>query len=233
MSQARAHEVQDHEDPPPSGVERRRARRRMALLDAADRVIRREGPAASMEVIARAAGITKPILYRHFGDKGGLYTALAERYSNALMIEIKDSLQRTGDPKERLALTIDTYFSWLENEPQVYRFLVHRAQTEQREVHEAIGEFVRTVALEVAAIARLELLDDGTEGSSGSNKSAFAEPLAFAVVGAVQTTGDWWLSHPDVPRGRLVEELVSLVWDGFERYARQPSHRPSREDVRS
>jgi AcrR family transcriptional regulator len=203
----------------------------MALLDAADQVIRREGPAASMDLIARAAGITKPILYRHFGDKGGLYSALAERYSNALMVEIKDSLERTGDPKERLALTIDTYFSWLESEPQVYRFLVHRAQTEQREVHEAIGEFVRQVALEVAAIARLELLGEGTDDSSASSKADFAEPLAFAVVGAVQSAGDWWLGHPDVPRARLVEELVALVWDGFERYARQPERDPSREDA--
>ncbi|MGH2698827.1 MAG: TetR family transcriptional regulator [Actinomycetota bacterium] len=209
----------------------------MELLDAADKVIRRQGPAASMEVIAAEAGITKPILYRHFDDKGGLYTALAERYSNALMSEIKDSLERAGHPRRRLALTIDTYFSWLESEPQVYRFLVHRAQTEQREVHEAIGAFVSAVALEVAAIARLELGgDDQDEESKGTTKAAFAEPLAFAVVGAVQTTGDWWLEHREMPRTQLVEELVTLIWDGFERYAGRSSRgarNPSREGVAS
>ncbi|MGH2752185.1 MAG: TetR family transcriptional regulator [Actinomycetota bacterium] len=190
----------------------RRAARRMELLDAADSVIRRDGPAASMDVIAAEAGITKPILYRHFGDKGGLYTALAHRYANALMSEIKDSLERATEAKKRLALTIDTYFAFLESEPQVYRFLVHRAQAERREVHDAIGAFVRDVALEVAAVARRNLLAD-------NKGAAFAEPLAFAVVGAVQMAGDWWLEHREVSRARLVEELVTLVWDGFERYA--------------
>lgn len=45
-------------------------RRRRELLEAADRVVLRDGPQASMNAIAAEAGITKPILYRHFGDKG-------------------------------------------------------------------------------------------------------------------------------------------------------------------
>jgi AcrR family transcriptional regulator len=189
----------------------------MELLDAADNVIRRDGPAASMDVIAREAGITKPILYRHFGHKGGLYTALAERYANGLMSEIRDSLERATGPRERLALTIDTYLSWLESEPQVYRFLVHRAQTERREVHDAIGAFVREVALEVAAVARVEMLGGHEPGAD--DRADFAEPLAFAVVGAVQMAGEWWLEHRDTSRAQLVEELVVFVWDGLERYA--------------
>jgi len=54
-------------------------RRRRELLEAADRVVLRDGPQASMNAIAAEAGITKPILYRHFGDKNGLYAALAAR----------------------------------------------------------------------------------------------------------------------------------------------------------
>ena len=195
-----------------------RARRRMELLDAADHVIRRDGPNASMEVIAAEAGITKPILYRHFGDKGGLYTALAERYANALMSEIKDSLERGADPKKRLALTIDTYFAFLESEPQIYRFLVHRAQSERREVHDAIGAFVREVAQEVAAVTRRELEVGGDESADD-----FAEALAFAVVGAVQMAGDWWLERRRMPRAQLVDQLVTLVWDGFESYVGAPA----------
>lgn len=46
-------------------------RRRRELLEAAERIVLRDGPDASMNAIAAEAGITKPILYRHFGDKGG------------------------------------------------------------------------------------------------------------------------------------------------------------------
>lgn len=60
-------------------------RRRRELLEAADRVVLRDGPSASMNAIAAEAGITKPILYRHFGDKSGLYAALAKRHTDALL----------------------------------------------------------------------------------------------------------------------------------------------------
>ena len=53
----------------------RREQRREELLDAALGVIRREGRAASMEAMAAAARITKPILYRYFGDREGLARA--------------------------------------------------------------------------------------------------------------------------------------------------------------
>ena len=59
-------------------------RRRRELLEAANRVVLRDGPEASMNAIAAEAGITKPILYRHFGDKNGLYRALAQRHTDEL-----------------------------------------------------------------------------------------------------------------------------------------------------
>src|SRR4051794_1843691 len=72
-------------------VEARRAKKRIELLDAAIRAIRREGPGVSMGEMAAEAGVTKPILYRHFGAKGGLYHAIAERYATEL-------LTRSGRP---------------------------------------------------------------------------------------------------------------------------------------
>src|SRR3954470_3770542 len=46
--------------------------RRMSLLEAADRVVRRSGPEASMAAIAAEAGISKTVVSRHFGDTGGV-----------------------------------------------------------------------------------------------------------------------------------------------------------------
>lgn len=77
------------------GAERARTAaeiRRRELLEAADRVVLRDGPQASMNAIAAEAGITKPILYRHFGDKGGLYRALAKRHTDALLSALRAAL---------------------------------------------------------------------------------------------------------------------------------------------
>jgi AcrR family transcriptional regulator len=96
--------------------ELRRELRRVELLDAADRVIRRSGPGVSMDEIASEAGVTKPILYRHFGDKDGLYEALAQRYVDELMHEL-DRDSKAGDARDRLASRIDAYLSYVERNP--------------------------------------------------------------------------------------------------------------------
>src|ERR1700754_1292561 len=104
------------------------ARRRKELLEAADRVVLRDGPQASMNAIAAEAGITKPILYRHFGDKGGLYAALAKRHTDALLNSLRAALDAPAERRERVEATLDTYLAAIEARPQVYRFLMHPAE---------------------------------------------------------------------------------------------------------
>jgi AcrR family transcriptional regulator len=199
----------------------RRARRRIELLDAADRVIRRLGPDASMDGIAAEAGIAKPILYRHFGDKGGLYQALAERYTRALMEELRATMERSSDPRERIAATIDTYLAFVEREAEAYRFLVHRAMVERPEAQATVADFVRQVAGEIAVAMREGLLAAGRDAEG-------AEPWAHGIVGMVQLAGDWWMTERSMARERVVEYLTSLLWGGFLEMARA-SRPPERE----
>src|SRR3954462_10064056 len=95
-----------------------REARREALLDAADRIVQRDGPAVSMASIAAEAGITKPILYRHFGDKGGLYAALAERHTERLLLVLQGALAGGGSARERVDRSIVAYLATIEPEPR-------------------------------------------------------------------------------------------------------------------
>src|SRR2546427_7714547 len=98
-------------------------RRRRELLEAADRVVLRDGPAASMNAIAAEAGITKPILYRHFDDKASLYVALADRHIETLVERLREALQRPGTRRERTEAAIDAWLRLVEGNPALYRFL--------------------------------------------------------------------------------------------------------------
>src|SRR3954451_18409308 len=98
--------------------------RRAQLLAAADRVVQRDGSAASMNVIAAEAGITKPILYRHFRDKGGLYSALAAKHIDELLRRLRAALETRGGLEARTRATVDAYLAAIEERPQIYRFLV-------------------------------------------------------------------------------------------------------------
>jgi AcrR family transcriptional regulator len=182
--------------------------RRTQLLAAADRVVQRDGSAASMNVIAAEAGITKPILYRHFGDKGGLYRALAERHIDTLLERLRAALLTRGGLRARTQATVEAYLAAVEEQPQIYRFLVERAAAEEPDVRGQVVGFVRRFCDELAA------------GIASEPELAGIDPQraviwAHATAGMVQSTGDWWLDHPEVPRTEVVDQLVALLWDGF------------------
>ena len=184
------------------------ADRREQLLAAADRVVQREGLAASMNVIAAEAGITKPILYRHFGDKGGLYRALAERHIDMLLARLRAALLTRGGLRARTHATVDAYLASVEELPQVYRFLLERAAVEEPDVRGQVVGFVRRFGDELAA------------GIANEPELADVDPQravvwAQSIAGMVQGVGDWWLDHPEVERRTVVDEVVGLLWEGF------------------
>jgi AcrR family transcriptional regulator len=187
--------------------------RRAHLLAAADRVVQRDGSAASMNLIAAEAGITKPILYRHFGDKGGLYRALAERHIDQLLGRLRAALTTRGGLRARTRATVDAYLASVEEQPQVYRFLMERAAVEEPGVRGQVEGFVRRFGEELAAGIR-------AEPELGDIEPGRALVWAHAIAGMVQATGDWWLDHPEVARAKVVDELTALLWDGFAGPAR-------------
>jgi AcrR family transcriptional regulator len=189
----------------PAAVERRQS-----LLAAADRVVQRDGPDASMNVIAAEAGITKPILYRHFGDKGGLYSALAARHIDDLLVRLRAALLTRGGLEARTRATVDAYLASIEERPQVYRFLVRRAAVEEPGVRGEVEGFVRRFGDELANGIR-------HEPALGHVDPMRALVWAHGIAGMVQAVGDWWLDHPDVPRRTVVDELTALLLAGFTR----------------
>ena len=186
------------------------ADRRTSLLEAADRVVQREGPAASMNVIAAEAGITKPILYRHFGDKGGLYSALAAKHIDELLRRLRAALETRGGLEARTRATVDAYLAAIEERPQVYRFLVRRAAVEEAGVRGEVEGFVRRFGDELAMGIR-------HEPALGEVDPVRALVWAHGIAGMVQAAGDWWLDHTGVPRHVVVEELTALLVAGFNR----------------
>jgi AcrR family transcriptional regulator len=182
--------------------------RRTGLLEAADRVVQREGPAASMNVIAAEAGITKPILYRHFGDKGGLYRALAARHIEELLGRLRAALVTRGGLAARTRATVDAYFASIESQPQVYRFLMHRAAVEDPGVRGDVESFVRRFGDELAIGIR-------NEPALGDIDPLRATVWAHGIAGMVQATGDWWLDHPEISREAVVAEVAELLVAGF------------------
>jgi AcrR family transcriptional regulator len=183
----------------------RRERRRQELLDVADRVIQRRGVAVSMDEIASEAGITKPVLYRHFGDKDGLYQALTERYVDELKTALKPAV-KASEPRDRLAAAIDAYLAYVEREPERYRFLLHAS--ERPRTAGIVADFRRRHIAECAFTAEDNLRRAGID-------PGFAEPWAQCVSGMIRAAGTSWLEARSLPRERLADYLTTILWEGF------------------
>ncbi|MEU9980710.1 TetR family transcriptional regulator [Streptomyces sp. NPDC050856] len=188
--------------------------RRRELLEAADRVVLRDGPKASMNAIAAEAGITKPILYRHFGDKGGLYRALAKRHTDALLAALRAALDAPAERRRRVEATLDTYLAAIEARPQVYRFLMHPADgappsdapAEQGfDVGRHSAPLLRRMGEDLAEVIaeRIDL---------GPGSDAVARMWGHGIVGMMHAAGDWWLGERPCSREELVRALADLLW---------------------
>ncbi|MEY9861757.1 AcrR family transcriptional regulator [Catenulispora sp. GAS73] len=186
-------------------------RTREYLLDAAERVVLREGPSASMNAIAAEAGISKPILYRHFGDKAGLYVALADRHIETLLALLREALTRPATRRERTEAAIDAWLRLVEGNPALYRFLVHRGQAEEPEVRDRVAMFQRRLgdALAIGIAAELGLPED---------QWPRAQAWAHGIVGMVQAASDWWLDEQPFGREDLTRHLADLI-DGAYAHA--------------
>ncbi|GAA1098025.1 TetR/AcrR family transcriptional regulator [Nocardiopsis composta] len=176
--------------------------RRRAILDAADRVIQRDGPDAPMSAIAAEAGISKPILYRHFGDKGGLYRSLAERHVDPLIERIRSELHGRETLRLRARATVGAYLQMIGRNLNLYRFLMDRATSEDPKTRGDVGMMVRRLGEELAGMLVAEgHIPDPLR----------AQIAAHAVVGMVQAAGEWWLDHPEVPEEVVVDGLTDSV----------------------
>lgn len=194
-------------------VSERLTTRRGELVEAAVSAIRELGPTVSMDEMARAAGITKPILYRHFGDKAGLCQAIAERKAEQLWRELAPRLDRSAPlSREGLGEAIGAYLAFCAREEPVQRFLIAQRDHAGRRVASGPGDFGARIAILIAEGYRHRLAEAGLDTSA-------AEPWAYGVVGMVTEAAAWWLTSRRITRDELRAHLVALLWGGFARVA--------------
>jgi AcrR family transcriptional regulator len=199
---------------PADGRDLGRAARREDLLDAADRAVREHGADVSMDAVAAEAGITKPVLYRHFGDREGLLAAVASRHAHRLVDELRAALAGQDHPRERIRTTMDTYLAFLERDPELHRFATRVAPAQRiAAVEDAaaspMDDALGAVCDQVVAAVRGEL-------ASAQLDPAPARTWGEGMVGMVKLVGDRWLDDPHGPdRDELVGRLTDLLWAGF------------------
>jgi AcrR family transcriptional regulator len=129
--------------------------RREQLLDAAKRVVADQGfHRTSIEAVAREAGITRPIVYGHFQDLGGLLEALIERESARALRQLAEVLPRdlgAGDPGEALLAALRGYLEAVRADPDTWRLVLMPSEGAPAMLHDHITEGRAAVVAQLAA----------------------------------------------------------------------------------
>lgn len=200
-----------------------REQRRAVFVRATIEAIRKHGPDVAMEHIAAEAGVTKPILYRYFQDKGDLYMAVSEQTTRFLRTALLSGADTAGDPRELLRMVIDTYLTFIQEEPDLYRFVVRRSFPDRPVQCDPVTTNNALIAGTLSTIFSSWLRKLGMD-------SGGAMTWAHAGVGMVQAAGDWWLEQETLSREELRDYLLMMAWgalDGILRAGGSPDRMPT------
>lgn len=183
-------------------------RREQLLAVAGDKFATHGFHTLSMESIAEAAGVSKPVLYQHFPSKRALYIALVDEATEELQRRVTSALEGTTDNRARVRGAISAFFEFCED--QRFRLLFLTADFADEEIAQRVDAAKQGVA---EAVAKLIAADAGLS-------QAGAELLATGVRGLAIAGATWWVDHPDISADDAVDLLARLLWrglGGFER----------------
>ncbi len=206
-------DVQPEEAPPIPALTSDRSRRQRKvpravrephMLEMAGRVFAARGfHEASMDEIAEAAGVSKPMLYSYFGSKEGLYFAYVDLSYRELISAIDAAVAVVeDDPEDQLRAGTLAYYDYVGQNRHAFRVLF-------REIGDPGGELAlprHRLCRRVAAAMRRILLAAETP----TWKEGDIELLAEAWIGAGRSLADWWLDHPELSAEAMTEHLLSF-----------------------
>jgi AcrR family transcriptional regulator len=182
-----------------------RALRERQLVELGEQLFAERGFArASMDELARRAGVTKPVLYELFGSKEGLFRACLEGLALRLAQQIADAARAGEDPEARLRAGGLAFLRFASDNRIAYELLY-----EGRFSDAAVSVRKRQAAL------ILELMREMAPAAVDPRELELA---AHAVNSAYEGVAHWMWDHPDVPLERLADWTVELLLPGLRRF---------------
>jgi AcrR family transcriptional regulator len=182
-------------------------RRRRQLLDVALQLFAARGfHGASMDDLAEAAGVTKPVLYQHFGSKRDLYLEVLDDVGNRLLEAIGKAAAAAGGPRQQVENGFSAYFRFVADNESAFRvlFVGSGRDSDDGGFVDAVRRVEDAIAVAIAVLIEADIGDE------------HRRLLAHGIVGLAESTSRHWLRHgrredPDV----LARRLADLAWAGL------------------
>ena len=195
--------------------------RREQLLDIGRSLFAEKGfDATSVEEIAQRAGVSKPVVYEHFGGKEGLYAVVVDREMSALLESITGALTSTGHPRELLEKAAFALLDYVEKSSDGFRILVRDSP-----VASSTGSFASLISDAATQVEHIMVYQFRARGFDTKHAPMYAQML----VGMVALTGQWWLDARKPKKADVAAHLVNLAWNGLSGLEAKPELRDTSE----
>jgi AcrR family transcriptional regulator len=180
--------------------------RRAQLIDVGRRLFAEKGlDGTSVEEIAAKAGVSKPVVYEHFGGKEGLYAVVVDREMQRLLDGVTGALTG-GHARELLEQAAIALLTYIENNADGFRILVRDS---------GVGSSTGTFASLISDIAGQVEHVLAAEFRSRGFEPKLAPMYSQMLVGMVALTGQWWLDARKPKKADVAAHLVNLAWHGL------------------
>ena len=181
--------------------------RRAQLIEVARGMFALRGlDGATIEDIAAAAGVSKPVVYEHFGSKEALYTEVVDGEFDRVLGVITEALGADAGPRVLIERAAYGLLDYIENHTDGFRILVRDAPPSQPE-----GTFATLLSRIAGDVEHILSKEFGNRGLSPEVGGMYAQML----VGMVAMTGQWWLDARTPDKATVAAHLVNLSWNGL------------------
>ena len=176
------------------------AERRALIVEAAGRLFGERGyDATRLDEVAAAAGVTKPILYRHFDSKRDLYLALLERH-RADLSGFVAAMPAEGSTRERLRAVLDVWLDYVAAHSYSWKMLFRDTGG---------GPEIAARRREVHAEARAVLVELIDSQAATPIPRRQREPLAELMSMGMAALVLWWIEDATVTRAAVLDALTT------------------------
>lgn len=187
--------------------------RREQLVEIGRSVFAEKGfGASSVEEIAARAGVSKPVVYEHFGGKEGLYAVVIDRDMQALEQTITSSLA-SGSYRVRIEQAVLALLSFIEEHPDGFQILVRDMTPGKTRTYSTL---LNDTVAQVSHILGKAFEKSGYEPE-------FAVLYGQALVGMISGTAQWWLDVREPSKEVVASHIVNLCWNGLARLEKHPT----------
>ncbi|MGI9194355.1 MAG: TetR/AcrR family transcriptional regulator [Actinomycetota bacterium] len=192
--------------------------RRRRLLLAAQQLFGEKGYRKSeVEEIAARAGVTKPMIYRHFpGGKAELFMEVLDEHIRVLLRALWEAMASSNEAIDRLHNGLEAYLQFAEENPEGFRLLVDSSA----ELDPGVGDRLREVRDSIARGLQTAIADV----MKGAGLTPEGAPVyAHALLGGVESVVAWWLEEKKPSRDIVVDYLLAFLWKGFGGLPKDPT----------